>query len=406
MRAAAANARAAGNVIAVASCLFLHTADWQLGKPFARAREEARHRLRAQRVESVRALGAVVREHGAAFVLVAGDVFDSPQADKATVAAACAAIGSLGVPVLAIPGNHDHGGPGSLWESEFFLREQRALAPNLRVLLTPEPVVLPEAVILPAPLLRRHEPGDPTQWIRAAALDPALPADRPRVVLAHGTVQGFSAATDDEEAGAGVANFIGLEQLPAEAIDYVALGDWHGTREAGPKAWYSGTHEPDRFPRGETNDPGNVLVVRAARGALPEVMRVPSGAVTWGEVVHELTEDADVARLESLLTSRCGEDPRRHVLRLTVRGVLGMTAEGALEALLESWEARLLRLKCRNEVVLVPTDDELASLTNRAEDPLTAAVARRLAEQVHAPGADGATARLALRLLHGMAAST
>ena len=95
---------------------------------------------------------AQVVKSGAAFIVVAGDVFDSSQATKATVSAACAAIGSLQVPVFIIPGNHDHAGAGSIWEQPFFKREQEQLAPNLRVILTPEPVILENVIIFPAPL--------------------------------------------------------------------------------------------------------------------------------------------------------------------------------------------------------------------------------------------------------------
>ena len=92
------------------SLVFIHTADWQLGKPFASIRDESkRNQVQQERLQAVQRLAAVVKDSGAAFVLVAGDLFDSSQATKSTVSAACAAIGSLGVPVWVIPGNHDHG---------------------------------------------------------------------------------------------------------------------------------------------------------------------------------------------------------------------------------------------------------------------------------------------------------
>ncbi len=68
---------------------------------------------------------------------MAGDLFDSASVDKATVAATCSAIGQIDLPVLVIPGNHDHGGPGSVWEQAFFVREQAALAPNLPYCVKP-----------------------------------------------------------------------------------------------------------------------------------------------------------------------------------------------------------------------------------------------------------------------------
>lgn len=142
----------------------------------------------------------------------------------------------MDVPVVVIRGNHDHGGPGSIWEQDYFKREKDSLAPNLQVLLSPEPVIVGGALIFPAPLLRRHEPGDPTAWIRTSCEDPSLWAELPRIVLAHGTTQGFGSMVDDEDDGAAAVNWIDLSRLPEGAIDFVALGDWHGTKQVGEKA--------------------------------------------------------------------------------------------------------------------------------------------------------------------------
>jgi hypothetical protein len=142
---------------------FIHSADWQLGKPYGSVNEiEKRSILQQERVNVVDRIEALVREHDARFVVLAGDTFDSPSPSKSTVSAGCAAIGRLKVPVFLIPGNHDHGGPLGLWEQAFFTKEREALAPNLRILLTPEPVEIDDAVIFPCPLLRRHEPTDLT----------------------------------------------------------------------------------------------------------------------------------------------------------------------------------------------------------------------------------------------------
>jgi DNA repair exonuclease SbcCD nuclease subunit len=384
---------------------FLHTADWQLGKPFASVRDEAkRHRIRQQRIDSVRALGEIVRRTNAAFVLVAGDLFDSSQTDRATVSAACAAIGSLTVPVLVIPGNHDHGGPGTIWEQEFFKREQRQLAPNLRVLLTPEPVVLDHAVILPAPLLRRHEPGDPTAWIRQIPAN--LPPDLPRIVLAHGTIQGFGSTQDDEDDDASsVANWLDLSRLQTEEIDYLALGDWHGTREVSPKAWYSGTHEIDRFPKGDSNDPGHVLTVTVVRGGSPVVEKIPTTRLHWQEIGFRFSDDSGLETFAKLLDERIPQ-PGDHLLLLTLDGSLGIAASARLDPILESWDARLLRLKLANHVNIAPTGEEITALTRRADDPLIATVASRLVATMAGDSEDAAVARLALRELHATVAST
>ena len=380
---------------------FLHTADWQLGKPFASIRDEAkRNRVQQERLHAVQRLAALVKESDASFIVVAGDLFDSSQATKATVSAACSAIGALGVPVLVIPGNHDHGGAGSIWEQEFFKREQQQLAPNLRVLLTPDPVILENAVIFPAPLLRRHEAGDPTAWIRAAMENSALPPELLRIVLAHGTIQGFGSSQDDDDGGSNVVNWIDLSRLPMAQIDYIALGDWHGTKQVGPAAWYSGTPEIDRFPKGDGNNPGNLLKVTVSRGLPPLVGKISSSRFLWKEMAFRFSDDASLDLFVSQMDEAIGPRGDEHLLLLSLDGSLGIEASGQLEKILESWESRLLRLKLDHRVTIAPTEEEIVALTQRADDPLIATVARQLVSQIGIDDEDAAIARLALRELH------
>jgi DNA repair exonuclease SbcCD nuclease subunit len=380
---------------------FLHTADWQLGKPLASIQEETkRNRVQQARLQAVRNLADTAKACGASFILVAGDSFDSSQASKTTVSAACAAIGSLKIPVLIIPGNHDHGGAGSIWEQEFFKRERDQLAPNLCVLLTPQPVILENAIIFPAPLLRRHEAGDPTAWIRTALEDITLPPDLPRIVLAHGTIQGFGSSQEDDDGGSTVVNWIDLARLPLDQLDYIALGDWHGTKQVGPKAWYSGTPEIDRFPKGEGNDPGNLLQVTVSRGKPPVVAKIPSSQFLWKEMAFRFSDDASLDLFATQLDETIGQRGDAHLLLLSLDGSLGIEASGRLEKILESWESRLLRLKLDQQVTIAPTEEEILALTQRADDPLIASVAGQLISQIDGNDECAAIARLALRELH------
>jgi DNA repair exonuclease SbcCD nuclease subunit len=382
--------------------IFIHTADWQIGKPFAGIGDAHKRSLvQQERIEAIKRIGGVAQEHDAAFVLVAGDLFDSPSADKATVSAACSAIGQIGVPVLAIPGNHDHAGPGSVWEQAFFQRERDALAPNLRVLLEVAPVELDAAVILPCPLLRRAVMADPTDWLRTPEAFAGLSPDKPRIVLAHGSTQTFSRQwADDEEGGGAAANLLDLSRLPVAEIDYIALGDWHGTKQIDAKAWYAGTPELDRFPKGGEHDPGNVLVVEARRGAAPLVARVATSRLRWRELTFDFAGDASLntlqERLFALLEARANED----LLRLSLTGSLGIEAANRLEELLESLGARLLRMKLANGTLIAPTDAELQALTARSGDPLIASVACKLVERAAGDSEEAQVARIALRELH------
>ena len=381
--------------------IFIHTADWQIGKSFAGIGDAHKRSLvQQERIEAIKRIGGVAQEHDAAFVLVAGDLFDSPSADKATVSAACSAIGQIGVPVLAIPGNHDHAGPGSVWEQAFFQRALDALAPNLRVLLEAAPVELDAAVILPCPLLRRAVMADPTDWLRTPEAFAGLSPDKPRIVLAHGSTQTFSGQWSDDEEGASASNLLDLSRLPATEIDYIALGDWHGSKQIDAKAWYAGTPELDRFPKGGEHDPGNVLVVEARRGAAPLVARVATSRLRWRELTFDFAGDASLntlqERLFALLEARANED----LLRLSLTGSLGIEAANRLEELLESLGARLLRMKLANGTLIAPTDAELQALTARSGDPLIASVACKLVERAAGDSEEAQVARIALRELH------
>jgi hypothetical protein len=396
---------------------FIHTADWQIGKPFASIADPAkRARVQQERIEAIRRIGGVVRERHAAFVVVAGDLFDSPTPTNSTVAAALAAIAGLEVPVYCIPGNHDHGGPDSLWEQPFFKSEHRRLAANFQLLLEPEPVVvdLPAAdgtttsvVLLPCPLRRRHEADDPTAWLRT--LDFASFGDRPRIVIAHGSTTvfapsgaaaplagafvgpGSTSQADDEELPASGVNTLALDRLPLDELDYLALGDWHGSLAAGPKAFYSGAPEIDRFPK-PGQRPGHVAVVSVARSAQPRVEPAATGRFRWLVRSFDLGDDGP-EQLDDWLTeaarpTAAGEPGFDACLaRLEVRGSVSLAQRAELDQLIESWTARLLRLDIDDQTVLAPSADEIRDLAERPGDPIIARVAGELVTLLESPPA-------------------
>jgi DNA repair exonuclease SbcCD nuclease subunit len=385
---------------------FLHTADWQIGKPYARMEDEQKRVLaRQERLQVIQRIGVVAQDQQAQFIIVAGDVFDSTTPDKATVSAACAAIGALKIPVYVIPGNHDHGGPGSLWEQPFFQRECAALSPNLQVLLKAEPVELERAVLLPCPLLRRHDASDTTAWLRS--LDMSAFGNKPRLVIAHGSVLDFGPVADEEEDSAS-SNHLDLKRLPADQLDYVALGDWHGLKDVSSSstagkltAWYAGTPEPDRFPRGAGNVPGHVIAVTLQRGSPPHIQPVATARLGWHTMEFHLPDDAAVTRLDEALGERFAGRTGQDFLRLTLHGSLGITALSELDQCLETWRSRLLRLRLHSHVSTAPTEEEISTLVSRSDAPLAARVADRLLQETLTTDLESADkSRQALRILH------
>jgi DNA repair exonuclease SbcCD nuclease subunit len=359
---------------------FLHSADWQIGKPYARVQDpDKRARLRQARIEAIGRIGALIPRCKASFLVVAGDLFDSPTPSSSDVSAVCQAIGKLQIPVLAIPGNHDHGAPGSVWHSAFFLAEQQRRAPNLMLLLERQVLELDTAVVLPCPLLRRSDTSDPTAWVRQLQWA-ALPPDKPRILLAHGSVHGFEAtdfdADDDQQASSN--NRLQLDASLLEQLDYVALGDWHGLKQINPRTWYSGTPEPDRFPRTDHYQGGQVLAVSVQRGAPALVEPHPTATLEWRQLHVRLQGPGHLERLEQQLEPLLQGEPGQHLLLLEQSGSLNLEGHRRYEQLLERLEAQLLRLKRRGVIEQSPDPSELEALIYRADDPLIARVAAGL----------------------------
>jgi hypothetical protein len=419
---------------------FLHTADWQLGKPFASITDSAkRARVQQERFEAIRRIGAVARDRQARFVVVAGDLFDSPTPTHATISAALGAIAEIGMPMFAIPGNHDHAGPDSLWEQPFFRRERERLAPQFQLLSRREPTFVglgdrgdgpDEVMLLPCPLLRRHEPDDPTAWIRDLDFDQLLGGSNgdlahvPRIVIAHGSTTVFAAGgpaqPDDDDHGPCGTNTITIDRLPLDEIDFVALGDWHGLTPAGPKAWFAGTPEIDRFPKAG-QEPGHVAIVTVTRGRSPTVAPIPTGRFRW--IAHEAVLDATLgdigdssgpAQLDNWLAQATRpESPGAPgfdgcLAQLNLSGTVSLAGRAELERILESWQARLLRFDVADAVQIAPTPDEIQDLAQRPDDPIIARVAAALIDRLEwGTASGGATTdidvvRQAIFMLHAL----
>ena len=362
---------------------FLHTADWHLGRPFMGISDPLkRSRVQQERFNSVRRMKRAIDEFLPEFVVVCGDLFDSPTATNATVTAGLDAIASLEIPVYVIPGNHDYGGGGSIWEHRFFQSESRRLARNLHVLRVREPVEQEHAILLPCPMQRRHETEDPTAWLRS--IDYSKLPDKPRIVLAHGSVETFgnSETPDVRTAGQIQPNVIHLDQLPNAELDYIALGDWHGGFQVSENAFYSGTPEPDRFPK-TGQSPGRAILATVGRTKKkPSVEWIDLGLLRWhtGEISVGTDGAASVDRWLTAATEHQGFD--RALVRVVLRGCVTLEGRLELERVKESWAARLLRFDVDDQLSLAPSAAEAQDLAERPGDPILASVAAELIESL------------------------
>jgi DNA repair exonuclease SbcCD nuclease subunit len=365
------------------SVLILHTADWQLGKAFGTVGGEAQARLRAARFEAVERVGGLARERGADAVVVAGDVFDSGTAADPTLRRALIAMESFSGPWVLLPGNHDPAAPEGVWER---LR-RLGLPDNVIVADRAKPVQLADGrlVVLPAPLGRNNETADLTVWFDAAAAAPGAV----RVGLAHGSIPSRLPADADAR------NPIADDRAARAGLDYLALGDWHGTLCIDARTWYSGTPEADRA---KDNDPGNALLVRIDRpGAMPVVEPVAVGRYRWHAIRRTVHRREDATVLADDLRA-LGSPLDRHVVELVLEGSVDFAARAALTAALDDLAARLCDLRVDEAgLAVLHSEDDLQQI------PATGFVGSALARlREVAMGSDpqAAIARRALQILY------
>jgi Calcineurin-like phosphoesterase len=367
------------------SVRFIHTADWQLGKPFANVPGDPGALLREERFAAVRRIAGLASERRCDAVLVAGDVFDSNFVSDGVIERLLSALDGFRGPWVLLPGNHDC----RLSECVWTRLARRAAGERLIMLEEPRPVPLAEGqlVVLPAPLLGRRTLEDLTAWMDACA----TPAGAVRVGLAHGSVTGRLPEAAD------APNPIATDRAASARLDYLALGDWHGTLEIDERTWYAGTPEPDRFMR---NEPGHALLVEiGAPGVRPVVERITVGRYRWVErriALGALEPGTLVDHLRGRL--RDLEPAQEVVLNLELYGDLSLADRAALDLFIPQLAARFCHLRLdETGLGLLPGPGEIAALDDGGV--LGRAAQRLQGVLAESSGEARADAVLALRLL-------
>lgn len=357
---------------------FLHSADWQLGKPYGRFEPEVRAALSEARFDAIDALGRAAIEHRVGHILVAGDIFDTEGPEDRTIVQAVSRMGRYAVKWWLLPGNHDFARNGGLWD-----RVRKRAGEGIVILAEPVPHEIEAGVwLLPAPLLHRHNLEDPT--VRFDGME--TPGATVRIGLAHGSIRDFGSQGETK-------NQIAPDRARRSNLDYLALGDWHGALKVGARTWYAGTLETDRFQRDE---PGHALLVDLAAGREPEVTPLRTGRYQWLRrdwLVNDCAAfDAECGRLLA------GIDPAATLLQLTLAGITSLTDRVRMLGHLEddlAHRLRFLDLRADN-LVGRPSDEDLAGL---AVEGMLGAAAAKLTARIEVAGSDAPLAKRALERL-------
>ncbi|MEZ5964744.1 MAG: metallophosphoesterase [Planctomycetota bacterium] len=370
---------------------FLHTADWQLGITRRYLGADAQARYAQARLDVIVRMGDLAQARGCAFMVVAGDVFDSNLVDRQTLLRALDALARVAVPVLILPGNHDAHDPSSIYRAASFL-EHRPRHVHLLVGDAATFTGLPDVEVVGVPWTTRK----PAHDLVAASLSKLAPPRCLRVVVAHGRTDAFRPARR-EAASIGQA---AVEQaLQRRLLHYLALGDRHSFGAVGDsgRVFYAGTPEPTDF---DEERPGHAALVEfSSRDAPPRVEAVPVGTWRFLRLEAEVGDGGDVDQLARALATLPNKE--RTVVRLDLRGSLDADGWLQLERHLDAQRDVFAALDRRDGGLTLAAD----ALTSAAESHLDtrfglagwpAEAARALMARAPREGA----ARDALLLLH------
>jgi DNA repair exonuclease SbcCD nuclease subunit len=345
----------------------IHTADWQIGKPFLRFGDKA-DRLRAARLEAIESLGRVAVDEQVGHILVAGDIFDSETPARETLYAPIERMRSF--PAIAwhlLPGNHDPHRPGGVWD-----RLRGAGTPeNIVVHVSARPHALGAACwLLPCPLTNKSETRDLTLAMEGMS----TPDGVFRIGLAHGNVGQFAGPDGD------ASNPIDPTRAERAGLAYLALGDWHRTQRITDRVWYAGTPEPDRH--GSQTRGSALLITIDGRSPGPKVEARNVGTFHWHTAEIVCNELERLVDFETTL--RREADPlSRLILKLDLSGTVSLAVRNQVAQWIERFCAAVCHLDLDDLGLRVrPEQSELESMDF---DGVLRNVAERLKGRINDP---------------------
>jgi len=371
---------------------FIHTADWQLGMSRHFLSPEAQSRFAQDRIEAIRRIGELAREHEAQFAVVCGDVFESNQVERQTIARALDAMGAVPVPLLLLPGNHDPLEAASVYRCPTFLQKK---PDNVIVFQNRDPVELPGGLtgleIIGVPWETKRPLSDLTGEV-CSNLEPAGPGVV-RVVVGHGMVD---ALAPDPENPALVRVAAVEAALQENRLHYLALGDRHSATSVGTSGAIRYSGPPVATDFGEEGG-GQALLVEVSAEAPTRVTELPVGMWRFLEGHFDLNGPEDIGALSHWLEA-C-QNKERTIVRLGLVGSLRVADKARVDDLQLDYEDHFASLRIwerHTDLAVLPDalDAEGLDLSGYAR-----ATWEELAATTQQGGEQGRTAAEALALL-------
>ena len=316
----------------------IHSADWQVGMTFHGFKEKSRIMMEDDRLEVIESMGdyANKEQNSIDFVLVCGDMFETPRISESLVKKTFKKIERIKKPVYVLAGNHEWNGTEFIFTTKYFLENKPA---NLHVLKAGinEVEGMPGVEIVAAPLEGKEDEID----LIKAQLDLLEPTDKIRILAGHGSIDAIMPAGGRKD----LIALAPIEKALAEnKISYVAMGDRHSTTKVGDTGlvWYSGAPEPTSFTE---DDQRNVLVVEINPGSPAKVEKVEVGQwefIRFGTKFeqHQLRSKQDLDDLEKNIDSI--KKPSKTAVKIYLDSVLDFDTDVRRGNLFDEWEDQVL----------------------------------------------------------------
>ena len=353
--------------------LIFHAADLHLGARFEFLPPDTAKRAVVQQLSALRDFLADAGERHADAVLIAGDLFDTPEVPKQLSQAVFSLLGACPAPIFLSPGNHDYYFPRSPYAQE--------LPSNV--------TVFTERVLRPVPLAdgRTVIWGAAFQDTKAAIpLEAPLDPHAVNICLVHGEI-----------GGDGGYNPIREETAAASGFDYIALG--HNHRFSGVFRWGNTTVScPGCLTptsSAETGHKGYLAGVVSDHRA--EMDFIPSSAVSFAEINLSMDQILSDHMLADRLLPRIPENPQSVCCTIQLTG--SRCFEPNLTALEQSLRPVFFHVR------LVDHSIALADLFRyENEDSLSGYVTRDLKQQIARASTEEEHAKCTLALEFALAA--
>ena len=319
---------------------FIHTADWQIGMTFHGFKEKSRIMMEDDRFEVIEAIGdyANKSENGIDFVLVCGDMFETPRVSETLVKKTFKKIERINKPVYVLAGNHEWNGSEYIFATKYFVENKPA---NLHVLAAGANLVegLAQVEIIGAPLEGKEDQID----LVKAQIDLLDITTKIRVLAGHGSIDAIMPAGDRKDL---ISLAVIEKALADKKISYVAMGDRHSTTKVGDTGlvWYSGAPEPTSFKE-DREGQRNILVVEIELDQKAKVEKVEVGQWEFIRLgtkfeQYQIRTKQDVDDLEKIVDK--AKKQSKTAIKIYLDSVLDFDTDVRLGSLFDEWEDDVL----------------------------------------------------------------